>query len=436
VEAAPPFYLKTVSMNTKTLYVLIAAAALMVGIAIAVQVVHQHGRETVTQAGPLLPTLRGHLNDVSEIKLTGSGSQVIATLKRTNEGWVEKAGYPANFTKIRELLLKLDQSTLIEPKTSNPKLYAQIGVDDVKDAAANGVQVDLNGLAQPTTIIVGVDNADAGAGTFVRRDNEAQSWLASGDLAVAKSAAEWEKRDLADIAPSRIRAVTLTAPDGKVVRIFKDRAGDADFKLADAPKGREANPVLLDSLGSTLANLTVDDVFPASERVPPERAYRANYFSFDGLTVNAVTWQADGKSYVQFSATLDPARASEYVLSAQAKAKADYETAALAAKKSPPAENKGGATPEVAPETKPPVAKPLAVSDPEKDRQDRLNALTTEASALNKSFSGWTFVLPEHKFTYLTKTANDMLKPLPPKNPSTKGAPKPGSGSAAEPSKK
>ena len=71
---------------------------------------------------------------------------------------------------MREFLLKLSDATVLEQKTSNPKLYADLGVEDVKGKDAKGILVTLEGLKQPVKLIVGNFNGGGGGGTFVRRD--------------------------------------------------------------------------------------------------------------------------------------------------------------------------------------------------------------------------------------------------------------------------
>ena len=169
-------------MNARTLYVLIAAAVVAVAAAIGLHAWQQPKTEVDEQAKPLLPTLRDHVNDVSSVKVTGAGGTVIATLNREREGWGigERAGYPADVSKLRDFLIKLDRATLIDAKTDSPKRYSDIGVGDVKDAQAKGVLVELSGLSGPVALIVGDYSAPSG-GTFVRREGEASSWLASGN---------------------------------------------------------------------------------------------------------------------------------------------------------------------------------------------------------------------------------------------------------------
>ncbi|MGH8040774.1 MAG: DUF4340 domain-containing protein [Rudaea sp.] len=411
-------------MSPKKLYVLIAVAVVALIAAWFINSSNAPQREVTAAAQPLLPELHGHVNDVNKIALIGAGDKVLATLRRGTDGWsiAEKSGYPADLAKIRQFLIQLDQATVTEQKTSNPKLYAELGVDDVKDAKAKGVRVELGGLAKPLTIIIGNYNGAGGGGTFVRLASATQSLLASGNLTVAKNMTDWEQRDLADIPSSRLRTVTLTGPDGKTLTIYKDAPGDANFKIADVPKGREpSSQYVANELGALLSSLRADDAFAAKDLTPPEKVYKADFAAFDGLNVAVIGWQQGGKDYVQLAARLDETAANAQIDIDQAKAKAAYEAAVAAAnKKLADERTTTGPQAKADAQAAADVAKPLAVSDPAKDRSDRLAALNKEVASLNKSFSGWTFAMPAYKFTDLTKTMDDMLKPLPTKKPEAK----------------
>jgi hypothetical protein len=433
-------------MNTKTLYLLIGAAVVALGAAVAIQWSSRPASEVSEQAPPLAAELKDHLNDVNAITLTGAENKVLVTLKREKDGWVvaERANYPADVGKIREFLLKLAQATRLEQKTANPKRYADLGVDDVKDKDAKGVRIELGGLAQPLRLIIGNYNGAGGGGTFVRREGDAQSWLANGNLTVARNVADWERRDLADIASSRVRAITLDHPDGKTLKVYKDQATDANFKVADVPKGRElSSEFAANSLGTLLSSLRADDAFPAAEQAPPDKVHKAEYAMFDGLVVEVTGWNKDGKDFAQFVARLDAAAANAEIDRAQAKAKADYDAAVEAANKKA-AEVKAGeekpkegeAAKPAEPAKAPEVPKPLAVSDPAKDRQEKLDALNKEVADLNRVFSGWTFVLPAYKWSEIAKTMDDLLKPVETKKDEAKDKAKPAAKPPAKPAGK
>jgi hypothetical protein len=411
-------------MNTKTLYALIGAAIIALLAAVLVNSSKKPQSDTTAQAQRVLPELHGHVNDVSAITLTGADNKVFATLKRGADGWTvaEKANYPADVAKIREFLLKLDQATLIEQKTSNDKRYADLGVDEVSGKDAKGVQVEIAGLEKPIKLIIGNFNGAGGGGTFVRRVGDPQSWLANGNLQVAKNTADWEKRDLTDIAAARLKSVTLTNTDGKVLKVSKDQRSDANFKVTDVPGGREpSSDFVANSLGSVLANLRADDAMPGKDMAPPEKMHKAQYAAFDGLVIDVTAWDKDGKDYAQLAARLDTVAANADIDKEQAKARADYDASVVAASKKVADEKATtGKEAEANARAATEVPKPLAVSDAAKDRAEKLDALNKEIETLNKTFNGWTFVLPSYKFTDMSKSMDDMLKPVEQKKPDAK----------------
>ena len=424
-------------MNAKTLYALIAAAVVALLAAWWINSSHAPVNESAERSKALLPGLRERLNDITAITLTSADNQVLATFKHGSDGWSieQKAGYPADVPKLREFLLKLADATVLEQKTSNPKLYGDLGVEDVKGKDAKGILVSLEGLKEPVKLIVGNYNGGGGGGTFVRREGEAQTLLVKGNLAVEKTVAGWERHELTDIAANRLKQVTIANPDGKTLKVYKEQPGDANFKVADVPKGREvSSDFVANAVGATLSGLRSEDVFAAKEMTPPDKVYKVNYAAFDGLNVGMVAWVKDGKDYAQLTASLDQVAAAVHISADQTKAQADYEAAVQAANKNLAEEKPAtGPAAEATAKAASDVAKPLAVSDAAKDRDERLKALNDEVTALNKTFSGWTFVLPSFKFANIDKTVDDMLKPLEQKKPDAKDAAKPGAPKPAAP---
>lgn len=357
-----------------------------------------------------MPELKDHVQDVSKLVVTGAESKVLATLERGAGGWgvVEKGGYAADTGKLRAFLLKLADAKRLEQKTSNKDKYAVLGVEDVSAKDAKGVQVSIVGLAQPIELIVG--NTDTRGGTYVRLVGQEPSWLASGALAVDKNAADWLRKDLTDIAATRIASVAITRTDGSSVDIAKNAESDANYAVADIPKGREAgSDFTVNGLASALAGLRFDDVLPAKDVAPGEKSLKARYATFDGVVVDVTAWEKDGKDYAQFTTTLDAAQADKGVSAAQAKAKTDYDAATAAAE----AAKKDGKPSDA---TDAP-AKPLALTDAAKDRDDRIAALNKDVAELNARFTGWTYVLPAYKYANMNKSIDDLLKPLDSKTP-------------------
>ncbi|MGN6518373.1 MAG: DUF4340 domain-containing protein [Dokdonella sp.] len=391
-------------MNQKTLIGLAIAALVAIGAAIALNHSSRPQSGQAETSAYLVPELRDHVNDIAKVVVTGAEGKVAATLERGPNGWTltEKGGYPADTGKLRAFLLKLADARRVEQKTSNKDKYALLGVEDVTAKDAKGVQVELDGLAKPVVLVVG--NSDPRGGTYVRVVGQPESWLVSGSLNVDRNGSDWLRKDLADIAATRIESVAITHADGGKVSIAKNAEGDPNYVLAGVPKGREAgSEFAINGLASTLAGLRFDDVVAAKDAAPPEQVLKARYATFDGVVIDVTAWEKDGKHHAQFAASLDAAQADKGIAAAQAKAKADYDAATATAD----AAKKDGKTDEAVP----PV-KPASVEDPAKDRQTRLAALNKEVADLEARFSGWTYVLPAYKYANINKSMSDLLKPV------------------------
>lgn len=388
-------------MNGKTLG--IVAVVTLAALAAAIGLNHTRKPATELRSEPLVPGLKDEVNAITKLSVIGAGDAPLVVLERKDGGWVvaNRDGYPADSGKLREFVLKLADATVLEPKTANADRYPAIGVEDVGTAGAKGVRVEIDGPKTPVRLIVGTFNGAGGGGTFVRRADEAQSFLASGTLTPEKNPTEWLSRDLADIPAAQIAEVTIDKA-GKTLRVFKQDAAEENFRIADLPKGREpSSPAAANPLASGLAGLRIDGARPASASAAPESALKARYAAFDGRVVEVTAWPADGKHYAQFAASLDEARADAHAEAAQAQAKPAQPTTPTDAPK-PEGEPAADASSDAAT----PAAAAVA------DRATRLAAVRSEVEALQSRFSGWTFEIPAHKYASFDKSIDDLLKPV------------------------
>ncbi len=406
-------------MNQKTLIVLGAAAILAVGAALLVDRSRAPRSDVAAGAGMLVPDLREHVNDVARITLTGAGNKPLVTLARGESGWsvAQRGGYPADLAKLRDFLLALADASLVERKTSSKERHAALGVEDITAADAAGVLVDIEGLPAPTRFIVGNFDGQGGGGTFVRRADDTQSWLAKGTLSADRNPADWIRKDLADIAADRIAEVVITRASGKPLRIHKETAAATRFEIDGIPKGREAaSDFVGNGPAAVLAELRIDDVAAADEAPAPADATKVRYATFDGLVVEATAWKAGDKGLARFTARLDVEVAASHIADAQAQAAAAHARDAAASKAAGEAPDEGEESADAdGAEPASPAPAPLAVSDPAQDREQRLAALNAEVAKLEAAFDGWTFTLPAHKVANIDKSLEDLLKPVEPK---------------------
>jgi hypothetical protein len=403
-------------MNKHRVLVLgVVAAAALVGALWSSQT-RRPAQEPVA-AQPVVPGLAESINDVSAVRIRTAGDVLEATINKTDAGWVlAERDWPVDANLLREYLLKLAAARRIEAKTDKPALYYKLGVEDIATKDTPGAQLELDGLKPPVKLIVG-RNVARGTGHYVRHVGEAQSWQTDADLALEKNAANWLQRDLLDIAAGRVQRARVVPAQGAPIEIVRAAPGGAgDFALANLPRGREpASEFVADATAGLLAGLRFDDVSKRGEATPPaEGVTRAEFVANDGVTVKLDAWVAQDKTWARFDASLDEAAAAQWVEQEQAKAVREHEAVVAAASKpaAEPAPAKDGeavdekpAAPAAAP------AAPLAVSDPAKDREQRLAALRTEVETLNARFAERSFVLPPFKATQLVKSLEDYLKP-------------------------
>lgn len=354
-------------MNAKTLSTLAAAAVVALIAAIWINVANAPVSEESAKDKPLLPGLSNGLNNVDGLTLSGAGGKPVVTLKRNGAGWqvAEKSDYPADVGKLREYLFKLADAKVLDTKTASPKRYPELGVEDPIDPKAKSILVAIGGVKDLPKLIVGLYNGQGGGGTFVRREGEAQSLLASGNLLAEKDPSAWIRHDLFDIDAAKIKEVKLTGIDGKILTIRKNKPEDTNFSVDDVPKGRElASEFVANSLGSGLSSLRADDVVATKDVRAPDKVYKAEYVCFDGLRVQVVAWEADGKAHAQFSASLSDGTAST----------SSAEDAAKAAS----------------------------------------SATSAKATMddINSRLGAWTYTVPPYMFSNFHKTMDELLKPL------------------------
>lgn len=392
-------------MNARTLG--IVAVVTLATLAAAIGLNHTRKPASELRSEPLVPGLKDEVNAITKLSVIGAGNAPLVVLERKDGGWVvaNRDGYPADSGKLREFVLKLADATVLEPKTANPDRYPAIGVEDVGAADAKGVRVEIDGPKTPVRLIVGTFNGAGGGGTFVRRADEPQSFLASGTLTPEKNPTEWLSRDLADVPAAQIAEVTIEKA-GKTLRVYKQDAAEENFRIADLPKGREASsPAAANPLASGLAGLRIDGARPASAAAAPETVLKARYAAFDGRVVEVTAWQADGKHYAQFAASLDEARADAHAEAAVAQAKP--------AQPAPPADAAtAGGQPSAEAKQAAGDTAAAAAADPAPDRATRLAAVRTEVETLQRRFAGWTFEIPAHKYASFDKSIDDLLKPV------------------------
>ena len=363
-------------MKTRTLVIVVVAAVL--ALLAAVWMSSSRTPEMAGErAGPLAPGLSEALDGATQVRLTGAGNTVLATLERNASGWglAEKNGYPVDVEKLRGLLSGIAVARRVEAKTALPERHAQLGVEDVAADDAHGVRVDIVTPSRTFSLVLG-DNLARGTGTYVRAADEAQSWLIDRNIAVERNPANWLVKRIIDVGANRIAAISVKPEDGATIALARTQDDTAsDFALLDLPRGREAaTGYEREALAGLLSGLSFEDVFPATERTAPEKTRQARFTLDDGRLLEIVSWQDEGRTYARFAMTLDDAAAQAWLARQPADADAQNDDDAPAA-----------------PAT--------------------LDALAEEVASFQRHHGDWLYVLPSFKASNLNKGLEDYLKP-------------------------
>jgi hypothetical protein len=366
-------------MNPRILISLLAATV----VAAILTALTLHSREASVRAtsenAKLFPELMPKINDAAVLAVERKDGGY--ELRKNGDTWVvaEKGGYPADVSPIAKTLIALAQMTTVEPKTSDPARYPQLGVQDpgAEGSTATKLTVKDSGGAVLASVIVGkAHEGKQGSSTgqvYVRKPGEAQSWLAKGSLDLKEKAVDWLQKEILKVPRDRVCSVEVTHPDGEVVHVDREKPTDTNFTLHDIPPGKELSyPSVAGSMANALEWLNFEDVVPASEIDFSTGAGPVCRFeTFDGLVVTIRTKDQDGKTYARFEA-------------------------AYQAPSTPPAD----------------AASDPAAADPAKAKETKKSPeeVQKEVADLQARLAAWTYVIPAYNRSTFAKKKSEMLK--------------------------
>jgi hypothetical protein len=239
-----------------------------------------------------LPELAEGTGAVAVVEIEGPGGHVLARRNRAGL-WEapEKGGYPLRQGAPEALLSELAALTLVEPKTERPERYPVLGVEAREAASARSRLVNLRDASGDdiASILVGrqAGRPVAGApdGTYLRRPGQAQSWLASGSLALPSRTMDWIDDNLLHLPPDILQSIALSPAAVPGFVAWRQARGSQAFTLHAEGVEIELSRPASDRLARSFAFLTFEDVAAESEIAFPEAVTRVGAATFDGTLV-------------------------------------------------------------------------------------------------------------------------------------------------------
>jgi Domain of unknown function (DUF4340) len=269
------------------------------------------------------PALRERPEAVAKVIIT-TPEGAITLARGPDDRWVtpDRHNYPIAADKLRQLILQLADMRLIEAKTSQPDRYARLEVEDVgADAKSRLVRLeDADGTVLAEAILGKRHQRLTGtepSGIYLRRPDEAQSWLASGGVDLDQGVADWLEQEIVALEGARIQRIEVSPPAGEAYAVVRDTP-EAALRLDGLAEGevlkQDAN---LNQLAGALATVRLEDVKPVAEVAWPEEQHTVKAVTFDGVEVTLRLASLDDQHWLRIDAA---AGASEQPEADQAKA--------------------------------------------------------------------------------------------------------------------
>lgn len=375
----------------------LAGVALVLLIAGLWLTLHRAGERSDLGGGSLFSDLTASLGEVNEVRLSkGDGSR--ATLRKSGDGWsVVEREYPADSTRVRELVLGLANMKIVERKTSDPANYAKLGVEAADSPTATSTLVEVVAGNKTWSLLIG--KSAEGRALYVRKPAEAASALAEPVVSAEPDPKRWLDRKLTDLAGATIHDISVHPATGPAYRLTRAKRGDAELTLNPIPKGRKAaSNMSLSAQTETLIGFNFDDMHPTPASAAPATD-RTTIRTFDGQVFEFAGRKQGDKAYVTVTASRDAALAAQFPEPVAAPA----ETAAPAPAATTPAASSAAQA------AAPAAAAPAAPAKPVDQTTEHLVARA----------QGREFEIPLYKYDSLFRPLEDLLEPKP--QPAAKG---------------
>jgi hypothetical protein len=316
-------------MNPKV-FLGLAAITLITTVAAVLAVLSQPAATTLRfDDEPAFPALRDNPDAVAKIALT-TPEGTITLVRETGDRWaaLERYGYPVDPKRVRDLVVTLADMRLIERKTAQPEQYDRLQVEppDAEKAQSKLVRLESADGTVLAEAILGKQRyrltGTEPAGTYLRRPDEAQSWLASGGVQIEPAVAQWLDSEVVDLDSAAIRRVVIERAGEPGYVAARDQP-DNDLRLvglaADEALKEDAD---LGQLAGALSSVAFEDVKPRDQLTWPAQHHTARIQTFDGVELTVRLAQIDEEYWATFDARTATPTGGAAPAAAEAKPKA------------------------------------------------------------------------------------------------------------------
>lgn len=285
-------------MKLKSLFILILAIAIG---SLAYYISAKPKEGLLGDNSFLIPGLAKSINNVTKLTVMGPGNALLTIISKSDNNWVveNRDGYEADIAAVRTVFRNLAEAKLIEAKTSNSENYSKLGVEDIKNLNAQGVEFSIEGLSEAINIIAGNDGSVSESTQYIRRAGEEKSWLINKKLNLKRDVTQWLRNDILDIAPERIKSIQIVHIDGSEISIENKGIEEYEFVLTNTlPEGGKVSESEVYQVANALSSMQLRDV-ASLERLHEElvQSTITTFVTYDGLTITAETFTEEQETY-------------------------------------------------------------------------------------------------------------------------------------------
>lgn len=342
--------------------ILAVVTALAVALAAWVVIDRQASQTLAKPSGKLFPDLESRVNDVAKVEVV-TPTETFTVVRHDGGAWTmpSKGDYPVQFETVKQAVVGMSSLRPLEARTAAPDRYGKLRVTaptpDSEAGDGEGNLLRLIGADDKpiAEVIVGklksVPTTAREGWYYVRKPDEAQSWLASGRIEVFETGTAWLDPKTPTIPRKRMYQVTAINQKGEEVIVERDLPSTSDFKLLTVPDGRKPRHSSVgNALGSSLGFMSFEDAGKAAD-IDFAGGRKVVFRTFDGVIINVdIVEREKGAWWATFAASHDPAAS-------------------------------------------------IAENLPEKEREILLDpeGAAEEVRKINERFGGWAYRLPEYK---------------------------------------
>ena len=283
-------------MNKKTLFILLVVLAVLAGVGRSILMDRPDDSVSIDAMGTVF-FKRLPVNEIASISIHRPDDSVM--LVKEKGVWIvqNRFGYPADFSKITDLIRKLKQTKVgrnfpaSESVSKRLSLLPPTDKDAAQEDKATRIQMKDKGETVMVDILLGNTRKREEKGVpdsqFIMLADGKDIYLVDQIFSPFDTAApSWLKKKPINVTPKHIQKIACVGPDG-TVRYSFERAQGKDFALVSPPTKGVVKQSDLNRLAGALTGLEIEDVTDPSS--PPESLItgispRLDFTLFDGIT--------------------------------------------------------------------------------------------------------------------------------------------------------